>query len=92
LKSLGVIYFAFPQSEVVPPQLSDLLGNLLIAVDIRIKFMLPELDWVYKHIGPFVPLPKTSMNKNNRFVAGENNTRLSRQLCICQPEPLPHTV
>ena len=65
----------------MPPQLSDLLGNLLIAVDIRIKSMLPELDFGFGVISisaPFVPVPKTTMNKNNRFVAGENDTRLSK--------------
>lgn len=57
--------------------------NRIISFDISSKFLFPEfciINWHGTAFTTFMTMPKTTVNKNNCFIFGKNNIRMTGQV------------
>src|SRR6476659_4399595 len=81
--------FTFPDDKHAPAKFRQLVSHTLVAGHVLAEFADPVVTiglWRPRAASAIVAMPKTTVNKDDRTPARQNNIRLSRQPASAKPK------
>lgn len=84
----GVLSFALPDCDGLPPPVSKCLAHGLIALNVAVEFPLPEIYIRARRRCPLaaiVTMPEAAMNEDCRLSSGKGKVRPALYRCWCDP-------
>lgn len=90
-----VLELTAPNGNDFPAKFAELAGAVFIIGYVSLELLFPEGFVCFGHGGvlaPFVPVPEASMSKDDGFVFGQYDVRLTRQGADVFPEPVSGAV